>query len=653
MIFCYVAVTHPVLGLFAGRLPGIGAAPASTRRRSSTAARAFQVIWRIVFPIMLPGIVATATYSFLLMLVRVSVRARVFDQDVAQDHAARPLRLLRRAHGRMGPGHGRLGAHHLADLVPVPAAAEPARLGPSRRLGQAVTDARRAEPTRRRAPTRNRRWRGPRSQGRPSLKAQESAVHLLRRAHPRHHRLLRQRARQDAESRRARGAWHALSSAYCNCPICVPSRASLATGRYVHEIRCWDNAHPYDGSTRGWGHSLIRQGHEVTAIGKLHYRTVDDQTGFSEEINTLHVVDGIGDLLGMMRRELPLARQRQGSWPPTPAAANRPTPATTAASSRPTRGWLEAQGQAAHRTSRGCCSWASSCRISRWSRRPSSSTSIRSTRCRCRASTGPASGRTIRCSTRCAAAMNYADYFDERAIRTALAAYYGMVSFLDHNIGRLLQVLEDTGLAQDTRVIYTSDHGDNLGNRGFWGKSVMYEEAVAVPMIMAGDGIPRGQVVADAGLAGRSAPDLPRGPGRSSRSRRAALPGARCSSWRATSRPIGWFQRISRGRRHRRHLHGAQGTVEIHPLRRPPAAAVRSRGRPARGARSRRPAPSTPRCAPSSRRSCAGSVDPEAVNARAFADQERKIAEHGGPEAIKQRGDFGYTPAPGQTPVFG
>ena len=46
-------------------------------------------------------------------------------------------------------------------------------------------------------------------------------------------------------------------------------------------------------------------------------------------------------------------------------------------------------------------------------------------------------------------------------------------------------------------------------------------------------------------------------------------------------------------------------------------------------------------------------IDPDAVNARAFADQERKIALHGGPDAIRQRGDFGYTPAPGQTPVFG
>jgi len=45
-------------------------------------------------------------------------------------------------------------------------------------------------------------------------------------------------------------------------------------------------------------------------------------------------------------------------------------------------------------------------------------------------------------------------------------------------------------------------------------------------------------------------------------------------------------------------------------------------------------------------------VDPEAVNARAFADQEAKIAKHGGREALIKRGDFGYSPAPGQKPVF-
>jgi len=45
-------------------------------------------------------------------------------------------------------------------------------------------------------------------------------------------------------------------------------------------------------------------------------------------------------------------------------------------------------------------------------------------------------------------------------------------------------------------------------------------------------------------------------------------------------------------------------------------------------------------------------VDPEAVDARAFADQEAKIAKFGGVEALIKRGDFGYSPAPGEKPVF-
>jgi choline-sulfatase len=55
-----------------------------------------------------------------------------------------------------------------------------------------------------------------------------------------------------------------------------------------------------------------------------------------------------------------------------------------------------------------------------------------------------------------------------------------------------LAALDAAGLADVTRVIYTSDHGDNLGARGLWGKSTMYEEAVAVPLLLAGPGLPIG-----------------------------------------------------------------------------------------------------------------------------------------------------------------
>ena len=55
--------------------------------------------------------------------------------------------------------------------------------------------------------------------------------------------------------------------------------------------------------------------------------------------------------------------------------------------------------------------------------------------------------------------------------------------------------LNAAGLNDDTRIVYTTDHGDNMGTRGAWGKSLMYEEAVSVPLIVVGPDIPAGEVV--------------------------------------------------------------------------------------------------------------------------------------------------------------
>ena len=77
--------------------------------------------------------------------------------------------------------------------------------------------------------------------------------------------------------------------------------------------------------------------------------------------------------------------------------------------------------------------------------------------------------------------MIYDQGFDGSKVRKAIAAYFGMVSYVDHNVGRLIETLENTGLADTTRLVYTSDHGDNLGSRGLWGKSTMYESRLACP----------------------------------------------------------------------------------------------------------------------------------------------------------------------------
>ncbi len=103
-----------------------------------------------------------------------------------------------------------------------------------------------------------------------------------------------------------------FANAYTNCPICVPARASLATGRYVHDIGYWDNAFPYDGAVPGWGHAFKAQGFRVDSIGKLHFRGVEDDNGFTEEVEPLHVVEGVGDILGTIRDDPPRRQKRVG-----------------------------------------------------------------------------------------------------------------------------------------------------------------------------------------------------------------------------------------------------------------------------------------------------------------------------------------------------
>ncbi len=103
-----------------------------------------------------------------------------------------------------------------------------------------------------------------------------------------------------------------FTNAYTPCPICVPARAALATGRYVHQLGNWDNAFPYDGAPDSWHHRLRSQGHTVDSIGKLHFSGTGHDHGFTHEIDPLHVVEGIGDILGSIRHNPPLRNKRPG-----------------------------------------------------------------------------------------------------------------------------------------------------------------------------------------------------------------------------------------------------------------------------------------------------------------------------------------------------
>jgi choline-sulfatase len=86
---------------------------------------------------------------------------------------------------------------------------------------------------------------------------------------------------------------------------------------------------------------------------------------------------------------------------------------------------------------------------------------------------------------------------DDDTVRKAVATYYGMVTYVDRQAGIVLDALDAAGLRENTRIIYTDDHGDTMGDHGLFFKHSMYEGSVGVPLILAGPDIPAGKVVDD------------------------------------------------------------------------------------------------------------------------------------------------------------
>lgn len=90
------------------------------------------------------------------------------------------------------------------------------------------------------------------------------------------------------------------------------------------------------------------------------------------------------------------------------------------------------------------------------------------------------------------------DQLSDPQLREVIANTYGMLSLIDHNVGRIMAELHRLGIADNTLVVYASDHGDWLGDHGLLLKGPMaYEGLLRVPLVMRGPGVPRGHAVED------------------------------------------------------------------------------------------------------------------------------------------------------------
>ena len=284
-----------------------------------------------------------------------------------------------------------------------------------------------------------------------------------------------------------------FSDAYTACPICVPARASFATGKYIHEIGYWDNADAYEGAIPSWHHVLRGEGHQVVSVGKLHFRGLKgDDHGFSEEIVPMNIVDGKGDLYGLLRgNDMPVrsdGKKLAGLAGPGESEYTWYDREITARA----QVWL--REEAPKHTAKPWVLYVSLVAPHfpltappHWYYRYLGRTPMPKLYAPAERLPHPAA-RDQAENTR------YDEHFDPATVMRARAGYLGLISSLDENIGHLLDTLTECGFGDSTRVLYTSDHGDNLGARGLWGKQILYQEAAAVPMILAGPDITEGAV---------------------------------------------------------------------------------------------------------------------------------------------------------------
>jgi len=282
-----------------------------------------------------------------------------------------------------------------------------------------------------------------------------------------------------------------FDNAYTPSPICISARASFATGSAVFEHRCWSSAEPYYGQQQSWMHRLREQGHRVTSIGKLHYRSAADDTGFSESLLPMYLAnDGRGWPQGLQRKPM-------GEFADTVELATRLGPGETSYTqydrdiTAAAVDWLQRRaGEDSDKpwvlfVSFICPHFPLSAPqpffdLYRDVELPRPYDRDESTRLR----------HPVIDAMR--GFWNYADYFDEGSERLALKNYYGLCSFLDDNVGQVLAALNSSGQAENTQIVYTSDHGDMIGNHGIWAKCYMYEDSVGIPLTLSGPGIDAG-----------------------------------------------------------------------------------------------------------------------------------------------------------------
>lgn len=295
--------------------------------------------------------------------------------------------------------------------------------------------------------------------------------------------------------------------AYTNSPLCVPSRAAMMTGRLPSAVPCNDNAEEFPASVPTFAHTLRRSGYRTVLAGKMHFVGPDQLHGFEERLTTdifpadltwTRPWDSLGDpprLSGRQRsggREYVDILNRSGPLPWTYQmhydeevrfrTLQRLREFAVDSGPRRDQPWLTVASFTQPHD-------------------PYAATAEYWDRYEGRAISAPQAplSRATHTLDEWVNAFHGVDQHNvshEQTVR-ARRGYYAMISYIDDVVGELLSELDRLGMADNTVVIFTSDHGDQLGEHGMYFKRTLREWSVRVPLIVAGLGVHGGQRVTE------------------------------------------------------------------------------------------------------------------------------------------------------------
>jgi len=272
-----------------------------------------------------------------------------------------------------------------------------------------------------------------------------------------------------------------FENAYCQNPLCVPSRASLLTGRYSRSIGIYNNRHMLEPNCVTFPRVLGAAGYRTCLVGKAHFngeqfhgygqRPYGDLFGQAHQPDPRRTPDrgpsGLGDLLataGPSGIPLPLTQteicvSESVKWLQTHTALHPQQPFCLSVHFdkphfpiNPPPAYFENYRE----------------RVT-----PASSSE---------GSAGTLPPFLQKAVERYGMTHHYGR--NPELHQRALAAYYGCVEWIDNAIGRLLEVLDYLGLAENTIVIYTTDHGEMGTEHGLWQKTAFFEASARVPLLV-------------------------------------------------------------------------------------------------------------------------------------------------------------------------